>query len=132
MRYRLSAIVLCLSLAAFLFSADEAGARKPIRNTFFSLYPVATDTPLDDLPSNSGHCGICHFDFNGGGPRNPFGLGVEIGLGNGLSNEQAILAIENNDSDGDGFINLTEITALATGETPLHFPALRRATRGAL
>jgi hypothetical protein len=132
MKYRLSAIVLCISLAVSMVSVEEAGARNPIRRTFFGIYPVAEGTQLDDLPSNAGHCGVCHFDFDGGGPRNPFGLGVEVGLGNGLSNEQAILAIESNDSDGDGFINLTEITAVASwGNTPT-FPGLTASNKGSV
>ena len=132
MKSRLLAIVLCLSFVVSLMSVDDAAARNPIRRTFFGLFPVAEGTQLDDLPSNAGHCGVCHFDFDGGGPRNPFGLGVEVGLGNGLSNEQAILAIENADSDGDGFINLTEITAIASwGNTPT-FPGLTESNKGSV
>ncbi|MFZ1947189.1 MAG: hypothetical protein WAW06_06550, partial [bacterium] len=109
--------------------ATTAMARKPIRNNFFALYPMATGSKLDNLPSKSGHCGVCHFDFNGGGPRNPYGLGVEVGLNNGLSNEQAILAIQNVDSDADGFVSLTEITSTVFGNTPT-FPGLTSANKG--
>ena len=69
-------------------------ARNPIRRDFFDQYPTAEGTQLDDLPSNAGHCGVCHFDFDGGGARNPYGLAIQGGLENGLSNIQAILAIE--------------------------------------
>jgi hypothetical protein len=132
MKYRLSAFVLCLIAAASLLATHDAGARPPIRKAFFSLYPVAVGTQLDNLPSNSGHCGVCHFDFNGGGPRNPFGLGVEVGVNNGLSNTNAILAIQNNDSDGDGYINLTEITDIASwGNTPT-FPGLTNSNKGSV
>jgi len=124
MKYRLLAILLCLTCAVSLVSVDDAAARNPIRRTFFTLYPVAEGTQIDNLPSNSGHCGVCHFDFDGGGPRNPYGLGVEVGLGNGLSNEQSILAIQNDDSDGDGFINLTEITNIAGWSNTPTFPGL--------
>jgi len=109
-----------------------AEARNPIRNAFFSLYPQAVGTQLDGLPSNSPHCGVCHFDFNGGGARNPYGLGVQAGLEGGLSNTQAILAIEGLDSDADGFSNLVEITDLANfGNTPT-FPGLSQANHNAV
>ncbi len=113
--------------AVFLFVlavALPSLARRPIRNEFFTLYPVAVGTQLDDLPSNSNHCGVCHFDFDGGGPRNPYGLGIQVGLNNGLTNEQAILAIENDDSDADGFINITEITNVTTFSNTPTFPGL--------
>ncbi len=116
-----------LSLFLILGRSD---ARNPIRRDFFGLYPVAEGTQLDNLPSNSGHCGVCHFDFDGGGARNPYGLGIEVGLGGGMTNEQAILAIENNDSDNDGFINLVEITDVTHfGNTPT-FPGLTAGNAG--
>jgi hypothetical protein len=103
-------LVLFVALVFLAVAAAPAHARNPIRRTFFDTYPVAEGTQLDDLPSNAGHCGVCHFDFGGGGPRNSYGLSVEVGLNNGLSNAEAILAIETVDSDADGFINLVEIT----------------------
>ena len=106
------------------FAVSAVFARNPIRKTFFEdAYPNAIGTQLDDLPSNAGHCGVCHFDFDGGGPRNPYGLGIEIGLGNGLSKLDAILAIDGDDSDGDGHTNNTEITNLVFNNTPT-FPGL--------
>jgi hypothetical protein len=113
-----------------LVVAESAQARNPIRRTFFDLYPVAEGTQLDNLPSNAGHCGVCHFNFDGGGPRNPYGLGVEVGLNGGLTKAEAILAIENDDSDSDGFINLVEITDVANfGNTPT-FPGLYEGNKG--
>ncbi|MFC1573389.1 Ig-like domain-containing protein, partial [Candidatus Eisenbacteria bacterium] len=112
-----------LILLVVLFTLPAEG-RNPIRRTFFDTYPVAENTQLDDLPSNSSHCGVCHFDFDGGGPRNPYGSGVEVGLNGGLSNLEAILAIEEDDSDSDGFSNLVEVTEVGTfGNTPT-FPGL--------
>ena len=129
MRYAASrALVIALVILVVTISAAEA--RNPIRRTFFDHYSVAQNTQIDDLPSNSGHCGVCHFDFDGGGPRNPYGLGVEVGLGNGLSNLDAILAIENVDSDGDGFINLIEITDLANWNNTPTFPGLTQSNYG--
>ncbi len=75
------------------------------------------------MPSNSKHCGVCHFDFNGGGPRNPYGFLVETGRNNGLSSEDAILAIQDVDADGDGQTDLTEITSVLFSNTPT-FPGL--------
>jgi hypothetical protein len=131
MRHWLKLGTVCIFAIASLLCTG-ADARKPIRNTFFSTYPVAVGTQLDNLPSNSGHCGVCHFDFNGGGPRNPYGLGVEVGRNNGLTDQQAILAIQNVDSDADGFINLTEITGVVDfGNTPT-FPGLNSSNKGSV
>jgi hypothetical protein len=96
-----------------LGGAGPAPARPPIRADFFARYPGAVGTQLDDLPSNAHHCGVCHFDFNGGGPRNPYGFAIQVGRNNGLTNDQAMAAIETEDSDGDGYTNLVEITETA-------------------
>ncbi len=120
-RNRLSVIIV---VVASILSVSTIQGRNPIRRDFFDLYPEAEGTQLDDLPSNASHCGVCHFDFDGGGPRNPFGLGIEVGLNDGLSNTQAILAVETLDADGDGFVSLVEITDTEHfGNTPT-FPGL--------
>jgi hypothetical protein len=123
MRHTLSLLLVFCLLFALVLQSGTASARPPIRRAFFDLYPSAAGTQLDDLPSNSGHCGVCHFDFNGGGMRNPYGFGIQVGLLNGLSNTQAIQAIENDDSDADGFLNITEITSANFDNTPT-FPGL--------
>jgi len=110
-----------------IFLATAATARNPIRRTFFSLYPEADATQLSDLPSNASHCGVCHLDFDGGGTRNAFGLAVEVGIQGGLSNEEAILAAVGNDSDGDGFTNLQEITDISGFANTPTFPGLASA-----
>jgi hypothetical protein len=124
MRTRLVWFVVALALACLLFLSLTAAARNPIRKTFFSTYPNATGTQLDNLPSNAGHCGVCHFDFAGGGPRNAYGLSVEVGLGNGLSNAQAILAVDGVDSDADGYINSFEASDLTLFTNTPTFPGL--------
>jgi len=116
--------VVTASMLLILLCPEWSPARNPIRADFFDIYPVAVDTQLDDLPSNAKHCGVCHFDFDGGGPRNPYGLGIEVGRNNGLSDPDAILAVENDDSDGDGYSNLAEITSVVFPNTPT-FPGLR-------
>ncbi len=119
---RWTRVLFLVSFVLALIPAEAAG--KPfIRKDFFSTYPNAVGTQLDDLPSHPGHCGVCHFDFNGGGPRNPYGLAVEVKRAAGFTNVDAFHAIEGGDSDGDGSTNLTEITSTAYGNTPT-FPGL--------
>ncbi len=110
--------------------ALSAQARNPIRNAFFGIYPEAAGTWLDDLPSNAGHCGVCHFDFDGGGPRNPYGLSVEVGIGNGLSNTDAILAVDGNDADADGFSNHIEASDIINFSNTPTFPGLKLSNYG--
>jgi hypothetical protein len=123
-------VVLALVLVLMLTLSASVLARNPIRREFFNLYPAAEYTTLDDVTSNPGHCGVCHFDFDGGGQRNPYGVSIEAGLNGGLSNEQAILAIELNDSDNDGFINLVEITDVANYTNTPTFPGLKESNLG--
>ena len=87
-------------------------ARPPIRQAFFNVYPGADGTRLNELLSNASHCGTCHFDFDGGGPRNPYGLRLQTAIGSGLyaTTEAAVLAIQSEDSDNDGYSNLVETT----------------------
>jgi hypothetical protein len=102
-----------------LLALHQAAARAPIRQAFFQNYPSAVGTRLDSVPSKSSHCGVCHYDFNGGGTRNPYGLAV----GNAGANSNAIWSIRNLDSDNDGHSTLTEVTSAAFINTPT-FPGL--------
>lgn len=112
----------CLALLG-----TTAEARNPVRTAFFSVYPAANGTQLSDLPSNPGHCGVCHFNFDGGGARNPYGLAIQVKLNEGLNNTQAIQAVAGDDSDADGFTSLIEITdTINFGNTPT-FPGLSSA-----
>jgi FlgD Ig-like domain/Bacterial Ig domain len=120
-------ITTLLTILSLVILVSTATARNPIRRTFFSLYPVADNTQLSDLPSNGSHCGACHYDFDGGGTRNAYGLAVEVGIQAGLSNEEAILTVEDNDSDGDGFTNLQEITDIDGFSNTPTFPGLATA-----
>ena len=124
MRNRSLLYLVVLTVACVALVASTVSARNPIRRTFFDVYPVADGTQLDDLPSNAGHCGVCHFDFDGGGPRNPYGLSVEVGLNNGLSNLEAILAVEGNDADADGYINSVEASEVVLFSNTPTFPGL--------
>ena len=115
-----------------LILAGTSQARNPIRSAFFNVYPAADGTWIETLPSNSSHCGVCHFDFDGGGPRNPYGLAVEIAIDSGqyADDEEAILSLEGEDLDADGYNCLIEITDLLNfGNTPT-FPGLSAANLG--
>jgi hypothetical protein len=116
--------IMCIAGLGCALLSTTLEARRPIRNTFFAIYPQAVGTQLDNLPSNTGHCGVCHFDFNGGGQRNFYGLAVEVGIKQGLTNEQAILAIDGLDSDADGYSNHVEVTDLADFSNTPTFPGL--------
>jgi hypothetical protein len=120
----LLSLLLVFLLASFV--PADTSARNPIRQDFFNVYPSAEGTRLDDLPSNSGHCGVCHFDFDGSGVRNPYGLAVEIAINSGdfPNDEAAIASLDGEDSDNDGFPNGIEITDTQNfGNTPT-FPGL--------
>ncbi len=121
-----------LAVGALLLLAAPSSARNPIRRAFFDTYPVAQGTQLDDLPSNAAHCGVCHFDFDGGGQRNPFGLAVEVGVQAGLSNVDAVLAAQNFDSDNDGITNLQEITDVLNYSNTPTFPGLKLSNLGSV
>jgi hypothetical protein len=83
---------------------------------------------LDNVPSNAGHCGVCHFRFNGGGNRNPFGVAVENRLpsypNTPAGRRDAILSLGGNDSDSDGYSNSTEVTDTAGYSNTPTFPGL--------
>jgi hypothetical protein len=124
MKRPVEVVVAVCSISLVLLSAGYVEAKRAKRSAFFSIYTGAVDTQLDDLPSSAGHCGVCHLDFDGGGPLNPYGLDIDVGVEGGLSVEEAILAVEGEDSDVDGLINLIEITdSLIYNNTPT-FPGL--------
>lgn len=116
----LTSITACLLL---IWSAPDASARPGIRDAFFQNYPSAIGSVLDTVPSAPGHCGVCHYKFAGKDERNPYGEAVK----NAGANSNAIWQIRLQDSDGDGFINIVEITNTVTyGNTPT-FPGLSTA-----
>lgn len=116
--------VTAIALAVCL--AQPAQANPKIRTAFFAVYTNAVGTPLDNLPSRAGHCGVCHYNFQGGGdPWNPYGQALrdQGGLGGQSGPSNAMMAIRFLDSDGDGFSSQTEITNKAYANTPT-FPGL--------
>jgi len=128
-------LIVCLVAGLFcLLPLTPADARPNIRDAFFGAYPNAVGTPLDTVPSFPTHCGVCHYDFSGGGTRNPYGLTVENALPSFPSNpngrRSAVLSVENQDADGDGFTALIEVTDTTNfGNTPT-FPGLTPANFG--
>ncbi len=115
---------LALILLAVCITTDLTHARNPYRKAFFQAYPQAKDSVLDNVPSHAGHCGVCHFDFSGGGTRNPYGLSVEATTNR---DRDDILGLGNTDSDGDGFSNNKEITDTVTFSNTPTFPGLKPA-----
>ena len=73
---RKSWIVLFLVVQAVIVGGflETASARNNIRSAFFDVYPDAVGTAIETVPSAPGHCGVCHYDFSGGGTRNPYGV----------------------------------------------------------
>jgi len=118
---------------ALLFTGAAAG-RPNIRDAFFAVYPNAAGSVLDTVPSHPGHCGVCHYDFSGGGLKNPYGEALATALPNFNNNpagrRQAVRSIENQDSDGDGFTTLTEVTNTGTFTNTPTFPGLTPANVG--
>ena len=128
-RFRL-AIVMAAAAAVVLSAADPAAARNPFRRAFYDRYTVAVDTHLDNLPSNDAHCGVCHFDFDGGGQRNPYGVSLESRLNLGMSIADALIDVEGEDADNDGFSNLVEVTDIANFSNTPTFPGLKASNYG--
>ena len=113
---------------------QTAQARENIRDAFFDVYPNAVGTTieyLESVTSKPNHCGVCHYAFTGGGPRNHFGALVEATLPNFPSNpngkRQAIRSIENQDPDNDGFSTLIEVTDTTNFSNTPTFPGLTAA-----
>jgi FlgD Ig-like domain len=122
------AFALLISLLAHAMLASVSEGRPNIRAGFFAAYPSAVGSRLDNLPSITTHCGACHYKFTGAGPRNPFGVTVETALGNfpntDAGRRDAVLSVQNQDQDTDGFTSVTEITNLANYSNTPTFPGL--------
>jgi hypothetical protein len=115
-------------------AVGTAQARNNIRSAFFDVYPDAVGTTIETVPSHPNHCGNCHYDFGGGGPRNLYGQRLEQVLPDFPSNpngrRQAVLSIENEDPDADGFSTLIEVLDLASFDNTPTFAGLTPANVG--
>jgi hypothetical protein len=99
-------------------------AKNPYKKAFIAHYPAVENTQLDALPSNSSHCGVCHYDFNGGGDRNLYGAAFEAEPhGSDAEINAAFATIGASDQDGDGYTSAFEITDTTLSNTPT-FPGL--------
>jgi hypothetical protein len=111
-------------------------ARNNIRSAFFDVYPDAVGTTIEDVNSQPTHCGVCHYEFTGGGPRNLYGQRLETALPGFPSNpngrRQAVASIENEDPDGDGFSTLIEVTDVNTFSNTPTFPGLTPSNVGSV
>jgi hypothetical protein len=120
-----------LTLVLMGATGRPATGRPNIREAFFNAYPSAVGSVLDTVPSHPAHCGVCHYNFSGGGQRNLYGALLEQtlpGFPNTLAGRtQAVLFIQNQDPDGDGYSTLVEVTDTVNyGNTPT-FPGLNAA-----
>jgi len=124
MSTRYARLIVLATLVAVLIPSLSS-ARNPYRRAFFDHYPAAETTKLDDVPSNAGHCGVCHFDFDGGGARNPYGLAIEVRMAGGMSAAEAVADAESEDTENDGFTTLVEVTDTANWTNTPTFPGLK-------
>jgi hypothetical protein len=94
-------------LLAALLAPVIADARPLYFQNLTTIYGLV---PGDDIYA----CGVCHQRWEGTGGRNPYGTAVEQQLYLGKSIVDAILDIENEDTDLDGFLNGDELSIHGT------------------
>jgi len=122
------------AVCALMLLGTHAHAFRSLKNAFMRVYPSAVNSILDDVPSRNDHCGVCHFDFSGGGTRNPYGEAVKLARDSGsyANDDEAIAAIGVDDSDGDLYSSGTEITDLGAYSNTPTFPGLTAANVGSV
>ena len=122
------ALLLSILMLMLLTMPRPAHGRPAIRAAYFVVYRTAVGTRLDNLPSITGHCGVCHYDFTEGGTRNPYGAAVELAIPRHADSDDgrqaAILSVGNFDQDGDGVSSGTEILDRAVYSNTPTFPGL--------
>ncbi len=95
-----------LFLAVMVFVMPHAEAKRPWMDDFVDQYPQTAGSQLDDRGGNANACLTCH--VVGSRRRNEYGADWK----DAGKNSAAFVAIENDDSDGDGISNIDEINAL--------------------
>ncbi len=119
---------------SMILALPAYAVRPNLRDAFFTVYPGAVGSHLDLRADNTQHCGVCHYDFNGGGTRNPYGALLEAALPNYPNNpngrRSAVQSIEQADAESDGYSTLTEVTDLANFSNTPTFPGLSSANVG--
>lgn len=91
-------IIWCIAFVGMLLLAPQVMARPDYLYKFEQTYPAAQVSRIDA-------CNLCHNSPEGGNARNSYGSSFE-------SSGRNFAAIENKDSDGDGYTNLQEIKSL--------------------
>jgi len=91
-------VIWCIAFVTMVLLAPQVMARPSYLSTFESTYPAAAGSRIDA-------CNLCHNSPEGGDARNSYGLSY-------ASSGRNFAAIENTDSDGDGYTNLQEIKSL--------------------
>ncbi len=113
------ALVLAVAAGLLLRKPTPASATPSFLGVAESQYPFIVGSRIDT-------CTLCHMST--GSPSasnlNPYGTAF---LNNGL-NAAALVAIENMDSDGDGFTNIQELRALTFPGDPNDHPQAATAT----
>lgn len=94
--------VLALALALVVSAAGKADSRPTYFDVLTSTYGITEESRLYT-------CAVCHFKWDGTGPRNPFGNLVQQHLYVGKSIQRSLADSENGDSDEDGFSNVEEL-----------------------
>jgi len=126
----------CAMIFTVCLAVSPTQARNNIREAFFSVYSDAVGTTIETVLSQPNHCGVCHYEFTGGGTRNPYGALLESALpgfpNNPNGKKQAVQSIENEDPDGDGFSTLIEVTDVTTFSNTPTFPGLTPANVGSV
>lgn len=113
MKYKVIMGVLLLTILLATFT-PSVSARPNYMSAFLDQYNVG-DTRLAT-------CDMCHINPNGGGPRDSYGLTY-------AENGKDFVAIEGQDSDGDGFTNIEEINALTFPGDPDDYPVVAEVTK---
>jgi len=103
-------LIVILLLAAVVLMGTQMASARPSYLTSFNQHYDTAGTRLDS-------CATCH----NGEARNPYGRAY---AGSGRN----FVAIENLDSDGDGFMNLVEINALTFPGKPDDYPQITSET----
>jgi len=130
MKIKIHLLTLGLSLTLIFAGTLPAVGRQAIRTAFFGVYTNAAGSRLDNGAlvgaTRADHCGVCHFDFNGGGTRNPYGAAVEARYDSNNKNAtEAVTFVRLQDSDVDGYTNDTEIIHTGTYANTPTFPGLK-------
>jgi len=101
-------LTLLLGTVIVFTLASSAEAYNSYLNTFNNLYGTSS--------SKLNNCGTCH--------SNNYRRDMIVQLRSGLNITDALIAVEPLDSDGDGFTNIEEITALTFPGDPTDFPTV--------